>query len=56
MMQGKMAAVIAHVPKLKIRLAQLRAELAPLAARHQTLTETLPWRQQLVHSPICLIL
>lgn len=49
-----MAAVIASVPEMESRLAQLRAELAPLAERHQTLTEKLPWGQQLVHSPFCL--
>ena len=53
MIQGKMAAVIACVPELESRLAQLRAELEPLAERHQTLTESLPWGQQLVHSPFC---
>ena len=45
-----MAAVHAHVPELKFRLAQLQAELAPLVERHQTLTETFPWTQQLVRS------
>ena len=49
-----MAAVIASVPELESRLAQLRAELEPLADRHQTLTESLAWGQQLVHSPFCL--
>ena len=50
-----MAAVIASVPEMESRLAQLRAELAPLAQHHQTLTERLPWGQQLVHSPFCLV-
>lgn len=45
-----MAAVHAHVPELEARLAQLQAELAPLMERHQTLSDQLPWKQQLVCS------
>ena len=46
--QGRVAAMHAHVPALEVRLAELRAELAPLLDRHQALTEALPWAQQLV--------
>ena len=49
-LQGKMAAVHAHVPELEARLAQLQAALAPLMERHQTLSNQLPWKQQLVSS------
>ena len=48
-----MAAVHAHVPELEARLAQLQAELAPLLKRHQTLSNQLPWKQQLVRSLTC---
>ena len=49
-MQGKVAAVHAHVPELAARLAQLQAEVAPLVERHQTLSGSLPWKEQLVCS------
>ena len=49
-MQGKMAAVHAHVPELEARLARLQGELAPLVERHHTLSDTLPWKEQLVCS------
>ena len=50
LMQGKVAAMHAHVPELEARLAQLQAEVAPLVERHQVLSDQLPWKQQLVHT------
>ena len=47
-MQSKVAAVHACVPELKRRRAQLEAELAMSIARHQVLTDELPWEKQLV--------
>ena len=49
-MQGRMAAMHAHVPALEVRLAALQAELAPLLDRHQALAEALPWARQLVRA------
>ncbi len=49
-MQGKVAAMHAHVPELEARLAQLQAEVAPLVERHQILSDQLPWKQQLVRT------
>lgn len=54
-MQGKVAAMHAHVPELEARLAELQAELAPLVQQHQTLTQELPWARQLVRNPAHLI-
>ena len=46
--QSKVAAVHACVPELKRRRAELEAELAISIARHQVLTDELPWHKQLV--------
>lgn len=48
--QSKVAAVHACVPELKRRRAELEAELAISIARHQVLTDELPWHKQLVRS------
>ena len=52
-MQGRVAAMHAHVPTLEARLATLQAELAPLLDRHQALAEALPWARQLVRACTC---
>ena len=49
--QSKVAAVHACVPELKRRRAELEAELAISIARHQVLTDELPWHKQLVRPP-----
>ena len=41
------------MPELKRRRAELEAELAMSIARHQVLTDKLPWEKQLVRQPSC---